>query len=155
MLCSLNGKNMHVRSFLNICLAFALFRFCVVIRFFSSPPQRPMSSDLEGFLYQILSITFFSYLNLEKEPVFQFQCWVLNKGTTGNIVITYLVWRGPWLGIEPGTPRTRYQHSTTRLSRRRLRSFECEVMPLNLITHTSYLNARLNVQNLVRWDISP
>ena len=27
---------------------------------FSSPPQRPMNSDFEGFLYQILSITLFS-----------------------------------------------------------------------------------------------
>ena len=33
--------------------------------------------------------------------------------------ITSLVWRGPWLGIEPGTSRTQSQHSTTRLSRRR------------------------------------
>ena len=33
--------------------------------------------------------------------------------------ITSLVWRGPWLGIEPGTSRTRSQHYTTRLSRRR------------------------------------
>ena len=31
--------------------------------FFSSTPQRPMASDFEGFLYQILSITLFSYLN--------------------------------------------------------------------------------------------
>ena len=30
-----------------------------------------------------------------------------------------MVWRGPWLGIEPGTSRTRCQPSTTRLSRRR------------------------------------
>ena len=30
-----------------------------------------------------------------------------------------MVWRGPELGIEPGTSRTRCQHSTTRLSRRR------------------------------------
>ena len=29
---------------------------------FSSPPQRPMTSDFEGFLYQILSIRLFSYL---------------------------------------------------------------------------------------------
>ena len=42
-----------------------------------------------------------------------------NKETTGTIFITSLVWHGPWLGIEPGTSRTRYQHSTTRLSRRR------------------------------------
>ena len=45
---------------------------------------------------------------------------MLNKRTTGTIsFITSLVWRGPWLGIEPGTSRTRSQHSTTRLSRRR------------------------------------
>ena len=31
--------------------------------FFSSPPQQPMTPDIEGFLYQILSITLFSYLN--------------------------------------------------------------------------------------------
>ena len=30
---------------------------------FLSPPQRPMTSDFEGFLYQILSITLFSYFN--------------------------------------------------------------------------------------------
>ena len=30
---------------------------------FSSQPQRPMTSDFAGFLYQILSITLFSYLN--------------------------------------------------------------------------------------------
>ena len=42
---------------------------------FSSPPQRPMTSDFEGFLSQILSITFFPYLYyicIQKEPVFPF-----------------------------------------------------------------------------------
>ena len=38
----------------------------------SSPPQRPMTSDFEGFLSQILSITFLTILILEKEPVFPF-----------------------------------------------------------------------------------
>ena len=33
--------------------------------------------------------------------------------------ITSLIWHGPWLGIESWTSRTRCQHSTTRLSRRR------------------------------------
>ena len=36
-------------------------RFLSVLRghsVFSSPPQQPMTSDFEGFLYQILSITF-------------------------------------------------------------------------------------------------
>ena len=45
--------------------------------FFSSPPQRPMTSDFEGFLYQILSITLFSYLNSwERASIFLFnvQC---------------------------------------------------------------------------------
>ena len=69
---------------------------------FSSPPQRPMTSDFEGFLYQILSITLFSYLNSwERASIFPFQCWVLNKGTTGTIFITSLVWRGLDWGLNP------------------------------------------------------
>jgi len=42
------------------------FDFLSVLRghsVFSSTPQWPMTSDFEGFLYQILSITLFSYLN--------------------------------------------------------------------------------------------
>ena len=42
---------------------------------------------------------------------------MLSKGTSGTIFITSLVWCSPWLGIEPGTSRTRSHHSTTRLSR--------------------------------------
>ena len=58
-----------------------------------------MTSD--GFLYQILSITLFSYLNSrERASIFPFQCWLLNKVSTGTIFITSLVWHGPWLGIE-------------------------------------------------------
>jgi len=44
---------------------------------------------------------------------------VLNKGNTGTI-LKALVWRGPWLGIEPGTFRTRSKQYTARLSKRRL-----------------------------------
>ena len=77
---------------------------------FSCPPQWPITSYFEGFLYQIL---LFSYLNSwERASIFPCQCWVLNKGTTGTIFVKSLVWRGPWLGNEPGT-------SCTRLSRRR------------------------------------
>ena len=47
-----------------------------------------------------------------------------NKGTTGTIFITSLVWRGPCLGIKPGTSRTRSHYSTTRLSRRRCNHFK-------------------------------
>ena len=73
-----------------LCVFFSVWHFSVLHghSVFSSPPHRPMTTDFEGFLSQIL-------------------------------FITSLVWRGPWLGIEPGTSRTRCQHSTTRLSRRR------------------------------------
>ena len=53
---------------------------------------------------------------------------MLKKGTTGAIFITSLVWRGPRLGIEAGTSRTRSQHCTTRLSRRR-----CLIMKLVIL----------------------
>ena len=56
-------------------LLFFVFFVSSVLRghsFFSSPPQGPMTSDFEGFSYQIVSITFLSHLNSEKEPVFPF-----------------------------------------------------------------------------------
>ena len=58
-----SNKCVHVWCLKLFFLAFDFCRFCVVIRVFSSPPHRPMTSDLEGFLYQILSIALFSYLN--------------------------------------------------------------------------------------------
>ena len=89
--------------------------------FFHHPPERPMTSDFECFsIPDCIHHIYFPILILEKEPVFSlFECLVLNKGTTGTIFITSLVWRSPWLGIEYGTSRPRSQHSTTRLSRRR------------------------------------
>ena len=111
-----------------LCIVYIVFcffsvRLLSILRgqsVFSSPPQQPMTSYFEGFLYQILSITLFPYLNSwERASIFPFECSVLNKGMTGTIFITSLVWCGPWLGIEPGTSRTRSQHYTTRLSRRR------------------------------------
>ena len=72
------------------------------------------------FYPRLYPLNLFSYLNSwERASIFPFKCSVLNKGTPGTMFITSLVWRGPWLGIEPGTSRTRCQHSTTRLSRRR------------------------------------
>ena len=87
---------------------------------FSSPPQRPMTSDFEGFFYpRSYPLHLFSYHNSwGRASIFPFECSVLNKGTTGTIFITSSVWGGPWLGIEPGTSRTRSQHYTTMLSRR-------------------------------------
>ena len=72
------------------------------------------------FYPRFYPLPLFSCLNSwERASIFPFECSVLNKGTTGTIFITSLVWRSPWLGIEPGTSRTRSQHYTTWLSRRR------------------------------------
>ena len=83
---------------------------------------------------------------------------MLNKATTGTIFITSLVWRGPWLGIEPGTSRTRSQQYTTRISRRRyfLESIiEALILLWKSRSHTStqlcyffYANIILNMLNL-------
>ena len=53
------------------------------------------------FIHYIIFLSLF----FRKSQYFPFQCWVPNKGTTGTIFITSLVWHGPWLGIEPGTSR--------------------------------------------------
>ena len=121
----------HEMVLLNICRAihisfindvFFIVRLLSVLRahsVFSSPPQRPMTSDFEGSSIPDV-IHLFSYLNSwERASIFPFECSVLNMGTTGTIFITSLVWRGPWLGIEPGTSRTQSQNYTTRLSGRR------------------------------------
>ena len=114
---------------------------------FPSPPQRPMNSDFEGFsipdfIHYIF--IYFSYLNSsEKASIFTFLCWVPNKNTTGTIFIASLVWRGPWLGIEPGTSRTRSQHSTTRLSRKR---YSCQVI---LLTKRERINIKCSLNGSV------
>ena len=49
--------------FVNLCqfVFLGFLAFDVVGIFF--PPQRPITADFEEFLYNILSITLFSYLN--------------------------------------------------------------------------------------------
>ena len=60
-----------------------------------------------SFYCRFYPLQLFSYLNSwERASIFPFECSVLNKGTTGTIFITSLVWCCPWLGIEPGTSRT-------------------------------------------------
>ena len=100
-------------------LAFDFCQFCVVIRFFI-PATTANDLRLWRIFYpRFYPLHLFSYLNSwERASIFPFECSVLNKGTTGTIFITSLVWRSPWLGIEPGTSRTRSQHYTTRVSRR-------------------------------------
>ena len=90
---------------------------------FSSPPQRPMTSDFQDFYTRFYPLHYFPIFILEKEPVFPFLMFSAKQGNSCTIFITCLVWRGPWLGIEPGTSRTWSQHSTTRLSRRRYSPF--------------------------------
>ena len=102
-------------------LAFDLCRFCMIICFFI-PTTTANDLRLRRIFYpRFYPLHKFSYLNgWQKSQYFPFEWSVLNKGTTGTIFITSLVWCCPWLGIEPGTSCTRCQHSTTRLSRRRL-----------------------------------
>ena len=53
---------------------FVIVQLLSVLRghsFFSSPPQRPMTSDFEGFsIPDFIQYIFFPILILEKEPVF-------------------------------------------------------------------------------------
>ena len=101
-------------------LAFDFCRFCVVIRFFIPVTTANYLRLRRIFYPRLYPLHLFSCLNYwEWASIFPFECSVLNMGTTGTIFITSLVWRGPWLGIETGTSRTRSQHYTTRLSRRR------------------------------------
>ena len=112
-----------------MCTDFLIFlyifsvRLLLVLRghsFFFIPATTANDLRLRRIFYpRFYPLHLFFYLySWEKASIFPFKCSVLNKGTTGTIFITSLVWRGPWLGIEPGTSRTRSQHYTTRLSRR-------------------------------------
>ena len=92
----------------------------------------------------------FSFYFLRKSQLFPFQCWVPNKGITGTIFITSLVWRCHWLWFEPGTSRTRSQHSTTRLSRRRYR-FIWEWRSLNKTTTYIYIYKIKQINNGIHW----
>ena len=95
-------------------------RLLSVLRGHSFFHPRHNSRLRRSFYPRFYLLHLFSYLNSwERTSIFPFECSMLNKGTTGTIFITSLVWRGPGLGIQPRTSRTQCQHSTTRLSRRR------------------------------------
>ena len=107
-------KKIFVNQYMCVCyffiffLAFDFCRLCVVIRLFH-PATTVNDLRLRRIFYpRFYPLHLFSYLNSwERASIFPFECSVLTKGTTGTIFITSLVWRGPWLGIEPGTSRTR------------------------------------------------
>ena len=71
-------KGTSVRAFdlLIIFLFYFSVRLLSVLRghsFFSSPPQRPMTFDFEGFsIPDVIHYIYFPILILEKEPVFPF-----------------------------------------------------------------------------------
>ena len=123
---SLDNVKRVIAATLHVFLAFDFCRFCVVIRFFHPRHNGQWPPTSKDFLSRFDPLHLFSYLiSWERASIFRVECSVLNKGTTRTISITSLVWRGPWLGIEPGTSRTRSQHYTTRLSRRRFGVLFC------------------------------
>ena len=73
---------------------------------FSSSPQRPITSDFDGFFYpRFYPLHLFSYpSSWERASIFPFKCSVLNKGTTGTIFNVFGLTRS-WLWIEPRTSR--------------------------------------------------
>ena len=56
---------------------------------------------------------------MRKSQYFPLLIFSAKRGHYWYPFLTSLVWRGPWLGIDPGTSCTWSQHHTTRLSRRR------------------------------------
>ena len=66
--------------------AFFSVRLLSVLRghsLFSSPPQRSMTSDFEGFLYQIYPLHVFPIFILQKEPAFPFLTLSAKQGIYG------------------------------------------------------------------------
>ena len=108
------------------------------------------------FYPRLYPLHWFSYLNSwERDSIFPFECSVLNKGTTGTIFITSLAWCGPWLGIEPGTSRTRFFLSVSKQWQNILKEQEkyniiClpfKVVILILMENVQLLNVATNKTN--------
>ena len=94
-----------------IFLAFDFCRFCVVIRF-SSPPQRPMTSDFEGYsIPEFIHYIYFPILILEKEPefsLFNVECQTVEIPyflAARSVGVELILWMEAWLNTRPN-PRT-------------------------------------------------
>ena len=127
-----------------VFLAFDFCRFCVVIRFFHPRHNGQWPPTSKDFYTRSYPLHYFLILILEKEPVFPFSMLSAKQGNYWYNFITSLVWRGPWLGIDPWTSRTRSQHYTTRLWRRRLFDYEIQqrksaLTSFVLLTHWYWL----------------
>jgi len=87
---------------------------------FSSPPQRPMTSDFEEFsIPYCIHYIYFPILILEKEPVFSLSMLSAKQGYYWYRFYNVFGMTRSFTGDKPGTSRTLCQHSITRLSRRR------------------------------------
>ena len=93
-------------------------RFCVVISYFHPRHKGQWPPTSKDFLSQIVSITFiFPILIIEKKPVFP--CWMFSA-KPGTFWYHYYNVFGMTRSLTGVWIRTRSQHSTSRLSRRRL-----------------------------------
>ena len=106
-------------------LAFDYCRSAWSFVFFTSSPQRPMTSEFEGFLSQILSITLLSYLNSSvRASISLFLMLSFKQGYHFyNVFGMTRSLTGDWTRDLPHSKPALYQHSTTRLLRRRLWRF--------------------------------
>ena len=79
----------------SLFLAFAFCQVCMIIRFFHPRHNGQWPPTSKSFYPRFYPLHLFCYLNSwERASIFPFECSVLNKGTTGTIFITSLVWRG-------------------------------------------------------------
>ena len=92
---------------------------CYIFKFFS---VRLFVGSALSFGFSIpdcIHYIYFPILILEIEPVFPLWMFSAKQGHYWYHFYNVFGMTRPWLGIEPGTSRTRSQHYTTRLSRRR------------------------------------
>ena len=106
----LNCKWLHCMTFLK------QFIICSTVIYVHNFVVIVLSYKMWYFELQLFTIYDLLILILEKEPVFPFSMLSAKQGNYWYHFITSLVWRGPWLRIEPGTSRTQCHHYTTRLS---------------------------------------
>ena len=84
--------------------------------------------SIPNLIHYIILLSYF----LRKSQYFPFQCWVPIKGYTGTIFITSLVWRDPWLGIEPGTSCTRHMRTDQSFERRHHKPYGFRRNPISI-----------------------
>ena len=110
-------------DFFWIFLAFVFCRFCKITFHPRNNGQWPPTS--KDFYPRWYPLHFVLSLFFRKSQYFPFLMFSDKRGNWYHFIPS-LVWRGPWLGIEPWTSRTRSHRSTNRLSRKRCLRFMIE-----------------------------